>query len=70
MYGRRPQSNELEHIDIELEKTLCIQRHIASMVKFEDNIEIDVEQQSQAPKERPFKDYFSLLANLCTLCIK
>ena len=70
MHGRRPQSHDLEHIVLELEKTLCIQRRIASKVKFEDKIEVDVEQQPQAPQERPFKDYFSLLANLSTSCIR
>ena len=31
---------------------------------------MDLEQQLQAPQERPFKDYFSPFVNLNTSCIK
>ena len=51
------------------ERTLHTQRHIASQVKIKDKFEMKLEQ-SQAPQERSFKDYFSLLANSSTSCIR
>ena len=33
-------------------------------------LEKNISQQQQAPQERPFKDYFSLLANLIISCIR
>ena len=64
------QSHDLELIDFELEKTLRSHRHIASKVKIEDKLEMDLEQQPQAPQEKPFKEYFSPLTNLTMSCIK
>ena len=43
MHGRRSQLYNLEPIDLELETTLHTHRHIASKVKSEDKIEIDLE---------------------------
>ena len=43
------QSHGLEHIDLELKKTLCTQWHIASRAKIKDKIEMDLKQQPQAP---------------------
>ena len=52
----------LEPIDLEFEKTLRTHKHD------KNKIEMDLQQQ-QAPQERSFKDYFSSLTNLSTLCI-
>ena len=60
MHGRRSLLPNLEPIDLELEKTLRTQKHIKN--KFGMDL--------QAPQERPFKDYFSPLANLSTSCIR
>ncbi|KAH9793911.1 hypothetical protein KPL71_004706 [Citrus sinensis] len=59
MHGRRSLLPNLEPIDLELEKTLRTQKHI-------NKFGMDL----QAPQERPFKDYFSPLANLSTSCIR
>ena len=63
MHGRRSLLSNLEPIDLELEKTLRIHKRIKK--KFEMDL-----QQQQAPHERPFKDYFSRLANLSTSSIR
>ena len=55
----------LESIDLELERTLRIHKHVV----IKDKSEIDLQQQ-QAPPERPFKDYFSPLPNLNISCIR
>ena len=55
----------LEPINFELEKTLCTYKHVAIKSK----IKVDLQQQ-QAPPKRLFKDYFSLVANLSTSCIR
>ena len=47
-----------------IEKTLRTHKHITIKGKIEMNL------QQPAPQERPFKDYFSPLANLNTSCIK
>ena len=60
MHGRRSLLPNLEPIDLELEKTIRTQKHIKN--KFGMDL--------QAPQERPFKDYFSPLANLSTSCIR
>ena len=59
MHCRMSQSHNLEAINLELEETFCTLRHIASKVKIEDKIEMNLEQQPQAHQERLFKDYFS-----------
>ena len=55
MHGRRSLLPNLEHIDLELEKTLRTHKHVKNKMDL---------QQQQAPQERPFKNYFSSLANL------
>ena len=60
MHGRRSLLPNLEPIDLKLEKTLRTHKH------FKNKFEMDL----QAPHERPFKDYFSPLANLSTSCIR
>ena len=65
MHGRMSLLPNLELIDLELEKTLRTHKHVV----IKNKIEMDLQQQ-QAPQERPFKDYFSLLANLSTSCIR
>ena len=62
MHGRRSLLPNLEPIDLELEKTLRTHKHVV--------IKIDLQQQQAPPQERPFKDYFSPLANLSTSCIR
>ena len=64
MHGRRSQLPNLERIDFELEKILRTHKHVAIKGK----IEMDLQQ--LALQERPFKDYFSPLANLSTSCIR
>ena len=61
MHGRRSLVPNLEPIDLELEKTLRTHKHVKN--------KIDLQQQTQ-PQERPFKDYFSPLANLSISCIR
>ena len=61
MHGRRSLLPNLEPIDLELEKTLLTHKHVKNKMDL---------QQQQAPQERPFKDYFSPLANLSTSCIR
>ena len=61
MHGRSSLLHNLEPIDLELEKTLRTYKHVKNKMDL---------QQQQAPHERPFKDYFSPLANLSTLCIR
>ena len=61
MHGHRSLLINLEPIDLELEKTLRTHKHVKN--KFEMDLQ-------QAPSERQFKDYFSLLANLSTSCIR
>ena len=63
MHDPRSLLPNLEPIDLELEKTLRTHKHVKS--KFE----MDLQQQAP-PQERPFKDYFSSLANLSTSCIR
>ena len=58
MHGRRSLLPNLEPIDLELEKTLRTHKHVKNKMDL------------QAPQERPFKDYFSPLANLSTSCIR
>ena len=58
MHGRRSLLPNLESIDLELEKTLRTHRHVKNKMDL------------QASHERPFKDYFSPLANLSTSCIR
>ena len=65
MHGRMSLLPNLELIDFELEKTLRTHKHVA----IKNKIEMDLQQQSPPPLERPFKDYFSSLANLSTSCI-
>lgn len=66
MHGRWSQSHDLEPIDLKLQKTPCTRRHIALKVK----IEMNLEQQPQAPQERSFNDYFSQLVSLSNSCIR
>ena len=61
MHGQMSQSHDLEPINLWLKTTLHTHSHIASKVKIEDTIEMGLEQQLQAPHEKPFKDYFSSL---------
>ena len=61
MHGRRSLLPNLEPIDLELEKILRTHKHVKN--------KMDLQQQAP-PQEKPFKDYFSPLANLSTLCIK
>lgn len=49
MHNRRLQSHDLELINLELKKSFRTHRHIASKVKIEDKIKMDLEQQPQAP---------------------
>ena len=70
MHCQRSQSRDLEAINLELEKTFCTLRHIASKAKIEDKIGMNLEQQPQAHQEKSFKDYFSPLDNLSTSCIR
>ena len=63
MHGRMSLLPNLKPIDLELEKTLRTHKHD------KNKIEMGLQQQ-QAPQERPFKDYFSPLANLSTSCIR
>ena len=56
MHDRRSQSPNLEPVNLKLEKTLYTLRHVASKVKIEDKIEINLEQ-PQALEE----EYFSPL---------
>ena len=65
MHGRRSLLPNLEPIDFELEKTLRTHKHVA----IKNKIEMDLQQEQQAPHESPFKKYFSPLANLSTSCI-
>ena len=58
MHGRRSLLPNLEPIDLELEKTLRTHKQVKNKMDL------------QAPRERPFKDYFSPLANLSTSCIR
>ena len=58
MHGRRSLLPNLEPIDLELEKTLRTHKQVKNKMDL------------QAPQERPFKDYFSPLANLSTSCIR
>ena len=58
MHGHRSLLPNLEPIDIELEKTLRTHKQIKNKMDL------------QAPQERSFKDYFSPLVNLSTLCIR
>ena len=64
MHSRRSQLPNLEPIDFELEKTLRTHKYVAIKGK----IEMDLQQ--PAPQERPFKDYFSPLANFSTSSIR
>ena len=64
MLDRRSLLPSLEPIDLELKKTLCTHKYVV----IKDKIEMDLQQ--QAPKERPFKDFFSPLANLTISCIR
>ena len=57
MHGRRSLLPNLEPIDLELEKTLRTHKHVKNKMDLQ-------------PQERPFKDYFSPLANLSTSCIR
>ena len=57
MHGRRSLLPNLEPIDLELEKTLRTHKQIKNKMDLQ-------------PQERPFKDYFSPLANLSTSCIR
>ena len=57
MHGRRSLLPNLEPIDRELEKTLRTHRQVKNKIDLQ-------------PQERPFKDYFSPLANLSTSCIR
>ena len=67
MHGRMSLLPNLEPIDLELEKTLLTHKHVV----IKDKIKMDLQQQRKpAPHERPFKDYFSPLANLSTSCIR
>ena len=66
MHGQRSLLPNLEPIDLELEKTLRTHKHVA----IKSRIEMDLQQQQQAPQERPFKDYFNPLANLSTSYIR
>ena len=59
MHGRRSLLPNLEPVDLELEKILRTHKHVKNKMDLQ-----------QAPPERPFKDYFSPLANLSTLCIR
>lgn len=70
MHDRRSQSPNLEPVNLKLEKTLYTLRHVASKVKIEDKTEMDLQQQAQAPQERPFKDYFNPLDNLSISCLE
>ena len=58
MHGRRSLFPNLEPINLELEKTLRTHKYVKNRMDL------------QAPQERPFKDYFSPLANLSTSCIR
>ena len=66
MHGRMSLLPNLEPINLELEKTLRTHKHVV----IKDKIEMDLQQQQPPPHERPFKDYFSPLANLSTSCIR
>ena len=44
MHSQNSQSHDLESINLELEKTLHTHRYIASNVKIEGKIEMDLEQ--------------------------
>ena len=57
MHGRRSLLPNLEPIDLELEKTLRTHKQVKNKMDLQ-------------PQERPFKDYFSPLANLSTSCIR
>ena len=57
MHGRRSLFPNLEPIDFELEKTLRTHKQVKNKMDLQ-------------PQERPFKDYFSPLANLSTSCIR
>ena len=63
MHGRRSLLTNLEPIDLKLEKILRTHKHVV----IKDKIEMDLQ---RAPPERPFKDYFSPLANLSTSYIR
>ena len=65
MHGQISLLPNLEHIDLELERTLRIHKHVA----IKNKIEMDLQQQPP-PQERPSKDYFSSLPNLSTSCIR
>ena len=65
MHGQRSLLHNFKPIDLKLEK--IIRTHKRVVIK--DKSEMDLQQQ-QAPHERPFKDYFSPLANLSTSCIR
>ena len=60
MHGCRSLLPNFEPIDLELEKTLRTHKHV------KNKLGMDL----QAPQKRPFKDYFSPLANLSTSCIR
>ena len=66
MHGRKSLFPNLEPIDLELEKTLRTHKHIV----IKNKIEMNLQQQQPSPQERPFRDYFSPLANLSTSCIR
>jgi len=68
MLGRRSLELKLEHLDSEIERTFHQQKRATNLDKIEETEAIVAI--GDEIEERPFRDYFSPLANLSTSCIQ